>query len=514
MNCRFNSYYAILFICLMFFSGCASILNSRNQTVMIKTDSYENKVYVNNEFVGKGEFVSAKMKRDFDSKQIKVEREGFKPEYGVNIQKSKSFLYLFSWIPFGILIYPPLYDKGPKSYNYQKEKEISPVVKVNKKGDDQKYLYLKNTSFNIKKEDFVFKTYKYKKYFENKKANGTTKSTEDLELDNSIFTQTLNEMLKENGYIDTTNTIFKGKTNTLYVSATVNGLTLNEVYTLSRYDVHPQFLTAETTIEWEILDFYEQSKYKASLTSLSGEFSADYSDTNKDFIKLSIEDAIKTSFFKFMEMAEVKDLIKMESFDEMISQEKIFLPKPKKKAFNLPTAQSSTVTIVNGKSHGSGCVISEKGHIITNYHVIAGDEKIQIIFNNGEKVDAEILRVNEFADLALLKVDRTPSNVFLLSNQTNYLVGDEVFAIGTPSSLELGQTLSKGIVSGIRDQKDLQWIQTDVSVNPGNSGGSLVNKSGELVGIVNSKLMGFGIEGISFCIPAKDVFELLSISYN
>ena len=77
-------------------------MNSRNQTVMIKTDSYDNKVYVNNELVGKGQFVSARMRRDFESKQIKVEREGYKPEYSVNIQKSKSFLYFFSWIPFGI----------------------------------------------------------------------------------------------------------------------------------------------------------------------------------------------------------------------------------------------------------------------------------------------------------------------------------------------------------------------------------------------------------------------------
>lgn len=511
---RFRSYYAIFFICLLLPSGCASILNGNNQTVLIKTDSYQNKVYVDNEYAGKGEFVSAKLKRDFNTKQIKVEREGYKPEFAVNLQQKKSFLYVFSWIPFGVLLYPPLYDRGRKAYNYHKEKEVSPVIKVNKKKENQKYIYLKNTSFVVKKEDFVFKLYKYNKYYNNKKASGTTQSTEDLELDNSIFTETLNNMLKENGFVDTTNTIFKGKTNTLYVSATVNGLTLNEIYTLSSYDHHPQFLTAEATIEWEILDFYEQSKYKSEITTMSGEFSPKYTEDNKDFVKLSIEDAIKTSFLQFIDKKEVQDLIIKESFTDMISQEKIVIPTPGKKSYDLSTAQSSTVTILNGKSHGSGCVVSEEGHIITNYHVIAGKEKLQVIFNDGEKADAEIVRINEFADLALLKVNKVTSNVFLLSNKSNYLAGDEVFAIGTPTSLELGQTLSKGIVSGIRDQKNLQWIQTDVSVNPGNSGGSLVNRSGELVGIVNSKLMGFGIEGISFCIPAKDVFKLLSISYN
>lgn len=77
-----------------------------------------------------------------------------------------------------------------------------------------------------------------------------------------------------------------------------------------------------------------------------------------------------------------------------------------------------------------------------------------------------------------------------------------------------GQSLSKGVVSALREEGDLEFIQTDVSINRGNSGGPIVSKGGEVLGIVNSKLVGFGLEGIAFGIPADKVNGFLKLTYR
>jgi S1-C subfamily serine protease len=116
--------------------------------------------------------------------------------------------------------------------------------------------------------------------------------------------------------------------------------------------------------------------------------------------------------------------------------------------------------------------------------------------------------------LALLKIDTQNAKAFTMPKTKNYKIGDDIFAIGTPKSLELGQSLSKGIISGLRSQNNISLIQTDASVNGGNSGGALVSKSGEFIGVVNAKLFGVGVEGLGFSIPAETVMQDLSIDYK
>ena len=92
-------------------------------------------------------------------------------------------------------------------------------------------------------------------------------------------------------------------------------------------------------------------------------------------------------------------------------------------------------------------------------------------------------------------------------------IGADVFAIGTPADKELGQTVTKGIISARRKIEGHAFLQTDVSINGGNSGGALVARSGQLLGIVNAKLVGRGIEGIGFAIPAEQVSEALQLTF-
>lgn len=498
-----------LAVCITFIlTGCASILNGKYQSVMIRTNSDGAKVYVDGDQVGKGKYVTARMKRDRETRQIKVEREGYKPEYQVHYQQKKSPLYIMSWIPFAVLFYPPFYDNGPKSFNYLKEASVSCETKIVSKESGQKYVYLNKTAFDIGKEDLIVRSYRHKKYKKNKNSFQTDTNNKEISLDNSVFTKALNEVLKEYGYTDTTHSVLRSNTNTVYVNADVNKITFDQVFTSG----YSSFLVAEASIDWEILDIYNIPKYKVSITARSGEFSNSYYDDD-DHMAAAIEDAITASFFELLNKKEVKDLIQIEAVDQPDFAE-MQIAGPSKSPKDLEGAQASTVTIAYENGHGSGCVVSKDGYIITNYHVVAGKKDMDVIFSDGSRQKAEFVRANEFADLALIKIDKNTAYAFKITDARNYKSGEEVFAIGTPSSIELGQTLSKGIVSGVRKNENRELIQTDVSVNPGNSGGALVNRKGELVGVVNSKLIGVGIEGIAFCIPAKDILSLLSISYG
>jgi serine protease Do len=118
-------------------------------------------VHLDGKLVGKGKTVPAKLKRDFKIKQFRIEAPGYKPQYVTALQKSPSPLVIMSWIPFGLFfLLPPLMDNGPKSKDYDKKFTIQPMLKTSARNANEKYIYLKNTSFEVKKEDMVIERYK------------------------------------------------------------------------------------------------------------------------------------------------------------------------------------------------------------------------------------------------------------------------------------------------------------------------------------------------------------------
>ncbi len=167
---------------------------------------------------------------------------------------------------------------------------------------------------------------------------------------------------------------------------------------------------------------------------------------------------------------------------------------------------------------GSGVIVSEDGFIITNYHVIDNADEIKIALYNGDELDAEIVGTDPASDIAVLKVHSNGLRAIPLGNSDNLRVGEMVFAIGSPLSADLANTVSMGIVSasgrtavGLNQFEN--YIQTDAAINPGNSGGPLINVDGELVGI-NTAIASRsgGSQGIGFAIPvnmARNVMESL-----
>jgi len=172
-------------------------------------------------------------------------------------------------------------------------------------------------------------------------------------------------------------------------------------------------------------------------------------------------------------------------------------------------------------SLGSGVIMTEEGHILTNHHVIEEGEAIAVVLPNGDAHPAEVIGIDPDTDLAVLRVHADGIAVATLGHSSDLQVGDVVLAIGNPFGV--GQTVTQGIVSatgrnrlGINTFED--FIQTDAAINPGNSGGALINAHGEVIGI-NTAIFSRsgGSHGIGFAIPvdlARDVMtEIIERGY-
>ena len=171
------------------------------------------------------------------------------------------------------------------------------------------------------------------------------------------------------------------------------------------------------------------------------------------------------------------------------------------------------VTTQGGQALGSGFVIDSAGHIVTNAHVVGGASSISVEFANGSSYDAQLVGTDPSTDVAVIKVD-APSSVLTplqLGDSNTVQVGDQVVAIGSP--LGLDETVTSGIVSALHRTITSpnnfainDAIQTDAAINHGNSGGPLLNSSGQVIGI-NSQIESDsgGNDGIGFAVPSNTV---------
>ena len=166
------------------------------------------------------------------------------------------------------------------------------------------------------------------------------------------------------------------------------------------------------------------------------------------------------------------------------------------------------------RSLGSGVIVDDAGHIVTNHHVIANADSISVQLEDGRVAEAHIVGRDPDTDLAVLKINLSPLPVAVFGRSDQLKVGDVVLAIGNP--IGLTHTVTHGIVSatsrqqlGIAPLED--FIQTDAPINFGNSGGALVDSSGALIGI-NTAIVAknLGVEGIGFAIPVNMVRGVMS----
>lgn len=176
-------------------------------------------------------------------------------------------------------------------------------------------------------------------------------------------------------------------------------------------------------------------------------------------------------------------------------------------------------TILNGgTASGTGFIISEDGYIVTNYHVIEGAQAVSVSLlqsEDGEEIPAEIIGGDEQTDIAVLKIDKTDCVPVTLGKSSELIVGELAITIGNPLGSELSGTVTAGIISALNrkltiEGREMNLIQTDASINSGNSGGPLINSYGQVVGITSAKVATAYGEGLGFAIPIDEALPIIS----
>lgn len=174
-------------------------------------------------------------------------------------------------------------------------------------------------------------------------------------------------------------------------------------------------------------------------------------------------------------------------------------------------APGSVVTIFSGDSMGSGFLVSADGYVLTNQHVVGGAKYVKVRWSDGAEGVGEVMRSDKRRDVALIKVDSRARRPLTIRRDPAQ-IGDGVYAIGTPLERGFQNTLTRGVVSASRVLDGLSYIQSDVAIDHGNSGGPLLDEGGRVVGISVAVFQPDGTQrSLNFFIPIGDALDFLAL---
>jgi serine protease Do len=185
------------------------------------------------------------------------------------------------------------------------------------------------------------------------------------------------------------------------------------------------------------------------------------------------------------------------------------------KAAKRPIADmvGSVVTVLTGSGSGSGDLVSNDGYMITNAHVVGDEKNVRVRWSDGIETVAEVVRVVKTRDVAIIKTnarDREP----LAIKRGPVTPGQRVYAIGSPLGKAYQGTVSSGVVSAARTIEGLRYIQSDVPVSHGSSGGALLDETGSMIGITVSGVERDDAHGLNFFIPIGDAMDFLNLEQH
>lgn len=488
-----------------FLSSCATLLKDKKE-ITIDTQSKDAEVFVKDESIGKGKKIKYTANGSFE---YVVKTEGCEDLHGIIYPTRVS-----PW--FHLTVLSGLFFNSDKDrFQFLDNYELKKQRKLIPRQTDQHYLDFKNVAFKVEKGNYDVFRQSLKRYLEYKEpfksfnlGLSNSKSPYAVDLKQTIFDTELNKFCKELNFIDTTGAFLSSRYNSLSMEVTVDDID----FLIVKVNSSTGFFETTLAAKWKVVNAIGEEIYTHTSRSTSGKFNVNGNRTNTEArINNSVTDAFRHAFLDLLETESFQDLLNKPIEDEGLEELKI--SKPVKTASSLEEATKACVTVKVDKGHGSGFFINNDGYILTNYHVIQEGEKIEVIIDS-KKYPVTVIQSAKFADLAVLKVDYKSEYALSITNVREGALGDEVFAIGTPSSTELPATISKGIISGFRNAGgEYDLLQTDVSINFGNSGGPLVDRNSKLFGIVNSKLAGFGVEGISFGLSNEYIASELNLVF-
>ena len=277
---------------------------------------------------------------------------------------------------------------------------------------------------------------------------------------------------------------------------------------------------------FEQQELFEQKKYISDLVEESSQ--KNKSSLNIVFGTSIITSIIVLSFLYIYGIFEEEEIILPEpvTITETIKEKELVVPRVDSTEI-VSIAEVATKTIVQVQvgqldeneefisvGGGSGVVINENGLIITNHHVINGADGVRVIFEDGRMYEGKIIGSDQLTDVGLIQIDKTGLTPINFGDSTEIFVGDLAVAIGHPLTLGAAPTVTTGVVSALDRRLDVGndamnaavtlfgLIQTDAPITRGSSGGALLNKDGELIGITTAiATADVGAEGLGFAIP-------------
>lgn len=339
-----------------------------------------------------------------------------------------------------------------------------------------------------------------------------------LNIDSDEFTDAFKEELEKYAFktVGDTNALFEDAStwkSEILVAGLVKELKANICYPMAGYgNFNSSKGEAYLKVDWQIYSKLDRSVVHTVAT----EGSASSSDSVGGGDSLVVLNAFSQA---------TRNLLADEKFRQIVSRggetiketsyksgETIVISNDSRKSLgSSPEAwPQAVVTVFAGNGHGSGFVISDD-LILTNHHVVGESNSVTVKFNNGLQIIGKVVASNSGRDVALVRVNATLPTYFKVM-RTKPAVGTEVYALGSPLDEKLHSTLTRGIVSGIREENNKTFIQSDVNIRLGNSGGPLVDKRGNVVGIAVSGLVINNVsQGINFFIPIDDALKILGV---
>jgi S1-C subfamily serine protease len=176
-------------------------------------------------------------------------------------------------------------------------------------------------------------------------------------------------------------------------------------------------------------------------------------------------------------------------------------------AARMPELQSAVATVFAGAGSGTGFYLSAEGWWLTNHHVVGDARYVRLRLANGRELNGEVVRSAARRDVALIRTEPVALLPMVLA-EGELGVGSEVTAIGSPLGERFASSVARGIVSNYRDIEEQRWLQSDVQVLPGSSGGPLVSSEGAVVGLTSR-----GVQGVVLFVPIREALQALNLGF-
>lgn len=493
----------IVVVCAMLHSGCATVFLGKDKGVVITSNVENARVYnSNNKQIGVTPYTFRPAHKG-KTYQLSIEKDSF-TSVPLVIKYRQNMMFaaidgLFFCIPC-IIDFPTgnIYRADTDSMDVFLKRIINASVQ---KVD----LYVDPVSWNIKegtqigeelKEPFYFRKSDFESYIY-KETIGRASNESYYKINNA-------EQESDFKYVQ--------RSDLIHIQPVVSDLKSNLVRKRGK-----NIRRCEATITWR----FTQNNGKKLIAEVSDKY---VREGNNEESKYMLNVLVEMSAIKVLTERGLYDTLMQSKTTQSIqgvvsSFDSLVIP-----AYNVPAfsknkdmmrhLMKSVITIEHKDGHGSGFLITEDGYIITNYHVVKDKKVVNVRINESITLSAEVIRGDDDYDVALLKITGQGFAPLQVIHSDSVAAGEDIFAIGTPEDIALGQSVTKGIISGKRMFSGRVYLQTDVAINSGNSGGPLLNEEGKVVGMVTSKLVGNGIEGIGFCVPSNTIFEVLNIKYR